>query len=171
MAVPQVFDTLEQTSVSLWLRESESIFGFYFILLFHTFGLSLLVGANAIMDLRLLGAAPDLPVRSLTWLFRIMWIGFAINATTGVLLLIAYPTKTLTNPMFYVKLTLIALALLIATRIKTRLFDDSSMDEAVMVAKVRPLAKWSLALWIGAITAGRLLAYTASWLVYGVRGG
>ena len=53
MAVPEIFNTIEQTSLSKWIRYSPSIFGFYFILLCHTIGLSLLVGANAIIDLRI----------------------------------------------------------------------------------------------------------------------
>lgn len=171
MAVPQFLDTIEQTGLSVWLRESESVFGFYFILLFHTFGLSLLVGASTVLDLRLLGAAAGLPLRSLKWLFAVMAAGFAINATTGVLLLMAYPTKTLTNPVFFVKLTLIGVALAVMYRIKTRLFDNPLLSEADMIAKGQGLARWSLALWLGAITAGRLLAYTASYLMYGVRGG
>ena len=171
MGVPQFLDTIEQTGFSTWLRESESPFGFYFILLFHTFGLSLLVGASIVLDLRLLGAAAGLPLRSLKWLFMVMALGFAINATTGVLLLLAYPTKTLTNPMFFVKLTLIAIALTVMYRIKTRLFDNPLLSDADMMAKGEGLARWSLVLWAGAITAGRLLAYTATYLVYGVRGG
>ena len=43
-----------------------------------------------------------------------MWAGFWVNAVSGVLLLIAYPTKALTNPLFYVKLVLIAIGLGIA---------------------------------------------------------
>ena len=38
-----------------------------------------------------------------------MWAGFWINALSGILLLIAYPTKALTNPLFYAKLVLIGL--------------------------------------------------------------
>src|SRR5207249_12159381 len=73
------------------MRESESPFAFYFVLLFHTFGLALLVGANAVVDLRLLGIEREIPLTPLKRLFGIMWAGFAINAASGVLLLIAYP--------------------------------------------------------------------------------
>ena len=40
----------------------------------------------------------------------VMWFGFWLNAISGVLLLIGYPTKALTNPVFYLKLLFIALA-------------------------------------------------------------
>ena len=109
MAPPLFLQTIEDTGFSTWLRESESPFAFYFILLFHTFGLALLVGANVVVDLRLLGFARGIPLAPLKRLFRIMWIGFAINAVTGVLLVIAYPTKSLTNWDFYLKLAVIGL--------------------------------------------------------------
>jgi hypothetical protein len=165
--VPPVFlRTIEDSGFSTWLRESESPFAFYFVLLFHTFGLALLVGANTVVDLRILGVAREIPLAPLKRLFRIMWLGFGINALTGVLLIIAYPTKALTNPVFYIKLTCIGLAVWIMTMLKDRVFDDSKLDETSMMARGTALAKWSLFLWIGAITAGRLLAYTYKFLTY-----
>src|SRR6202040_4203205 len=104
---PTFLRSIEDSGFSTWLRESESPFAFYFVLLFHTFGLALLVGANAVMDLRILGVARAIPLAPLQRLFRIMWIGFSINAVTGVLLVIAYPTKSLTNWDFYLKLAVI----------------------------------------------------------------
>jgi len=158
--------TIEESGFSTWLRESESPFAFYFVLLFHTFGLALLVGANAVIDLRLLGIERDIPLAPLKRLFGIMWLGFAINAASGALLLMAYPTKALTNPVFYIKLTLIGFAVWVMTKLQSLVFDDSSLNEAAMIARGRTLAKWSLFLWIGAITAGRLLAYTYKYVTF-----
>ena len=166
MGPPLLLQTLEESGLSTWLRESESPFAFYFVLLFHTFGLALLVGANAVIDLRLLGIGRDIPLAPLKRLFGIMWLGFAVNAVSGVLLLIAYPTKALTNPVFYTKLTLIGLAVWIITKLQRRVFGDSRLNEAAMMGRGRTLAKWSLVLWIGVITAGRLLAYTYKYLTF-----
>jgi hypothetical protein len=166
LALPLFLQTIEETGFSTWLRESESPFAFYFILLFHTFGLALLVGANTVVDLRLLGVARGIPLAPLKRLFGIMWIGFAMNAVTGVLLVIAYPTKSLTNIDFYIKLTLIGFAVWIMQRLKSRVFEDSSLSEEAMMARGLALAKWSLFLWFGAITAGRLLAYTYKYLTF-----
>ena len=166
MAPPLFLQTIEDTGFSTWLRESESPFAFYFILLFHTFGLALLVGANVVVDLRLLGIARGIPLAPLQRLFRIMWIGFSINAVTGVLLVVAYPTKSLTNWDFYLKLAVIGFAVWVMQRLKTEVFTDASLSEADMMAKGATLAKWSLFLWFGAITAGRLLAYTYKYLTY-----
>ena len=163
---PLLLQTIEESGLSTWLRESESPFAFYFVLLFHTFGLALLVGANAVIDLRLLGIERDIPLAPLKRLFGIMWLGFAINAVSGVLLLIAYPTKALTNPVFYTKLMLIGLAVWVMTKLESRVFNDSTLDEAAMMGRGRRLAKWSLVLWVGVITAGRLLAYTYKYLTF-----
>ena len=166
MGPPMFLQAIEDTGFSTWLRESESPFAFYFILLFHTFGLALLVGANAVVDLRLLGVARAIPLAPLKRLFRIMWIGFATNALTGILLVFAYPTKTLTNWDFYAKLTIIGFAVWIMQKQKKQIFEDSSLSEADMTARGASLAKWSLVLWFGAITAGRLLAYTYKYLTF-----
>ena len=168
MAVPLFLNRLEQSGLSRWLRESESVFGFYFILAFHTIGLALVVGPNAAIDLRLLGVAPDIPLPPLRSWFNLMWLGLAMNVTSGILLVLAYPSKAFTNPDFYIKLTLVGFAVWTLQRIKRQVFDDSSVSEAAMLARGKTLAVWSLVLWAGVITAGRLLAYTCSYLVYGV---
>ena len=54
MAVPEFFGAIERSGLSTWIRESPSLFAFYFILLLHTVGLSLVVGANVVVDLRTL---------------------------------------------------------------------------------------------------------------------
>lgn len=167
LAVPEFFQAVEQSGLSTWLRESDSVFAFYFILLCHTLGLALLVGANTIVDLRLLGVPSDLPLKPLREFFFIMWLGFAINAISGVFLVIAFPTKAFTNPDFYIKLMLITLAVITMQRIKSRVFDDLTLSDAAMIARGKTMAKLSLGLWIGAITAGRLLAYTYTYRLYG----
>ena len=167
MAVPELFHTIEESGLSTWMRNSESVFGFYFILLFHTIGLSLLVGANAVVDLRILGVAPSIPLKPLKRLFAIMWTGLTINVLTGILLLFAYPTKALTNPVFYVKLSFIALAVMTMQMINARVFADASLSEAAMIAKGKIMARLSLLFWIGAVGSGRLLSETARYFFYG----
>src|SRR5436309_11846095 len=168
VSVPLFLNALEQTGFSTWLRESESVFGFYFLLVVRSIGLALVVGPNAAIDLRLLGLAPEIPLPPLKNWFNLMWLGLAINAVSGVFLVLAYPSKAFTNPDFYLKLALVGFAIWNLQRMKRRLFDASGQTEAATLAKSRKLAVWSLILWGGVITAGRLLAYTCSYLVYGV---
>jgi hypothetical protein len=167
VAVPELLNSIEQSGLSSWLRGSDSWFGFYFVLLVHTLGLALLVGSNVVVDACILGIAPGLPLESLKRLFGVMWVGFGLNVASGLLLLVAYPTKSFTNPVFYVKLTLITLAMITTQRIKTQVF-NGRLTEPEMMGKGKSMAKWSLALWIMSITAGRLLAYTYTYVLYGV---
>ena len=170
MAVPLIFQTIEETALSTWIRDSPSPFAFWFILSLHALGMALLVGASAVIDLRILGVARNLPLAPLKGFYALIWAGFWIQVVSGTLLLVAYPTKALTNPDFYIKLTLIGLAVAVMQTLNKRVLSNSSLTEAAMMAKGRALAAWSLVFWVGAVTAGRLLAYTYSYLKYGFRG-
>jgi hypothetical protein len=125
----------------------------------HAVGMGMAVGANAVLDLRLLGAAPRLPLAELKSVFRPMWIGFAINAASGVALFVAAAAETGIKPVFYLKLSLILLALLIASRIRRLVFGDQAKPDAPIPQQVKILAATSLVLWTGAIVTGRLMAY------------
>ena len=155
-----IFRAIEATGLSVWIRESDSWFSFWLILSVHAIGMGVLVGASVLIGLRILGLAPDLPLAPLKRFYRFIWVGFWIQVASGILLLIAYPTKSLTNPLFYLKLTLIALAMVSMQMLRNRVFADSSLNEATMMARGRVFVIWAIVFWVGAVTAGRLLAYT-----------
>jgi hypothetical protein len=94
-------------------------------------------------------------------------LGFWLNAMSGVLLLVSYPTKALTNPLFYGKLTLIAAAMVMMQAIRRGLLRGASEADALFEKRLKLLAAVSLVCWAASITAGRLLAYTYSWLLVG----
>jgi hypothetical protein len=151
---------LEGSALGVWTRESPSIWAYPTILTLHTLGLGILAGANAVVDFRLLSFAPRLPVPSLVPLYRFMWFGLAVNVVTGVMLFIAEATTKARQPVFFIKLTLIALALVNTALIKTTVFRDPAIVESGTIPRqARRLALASLLLWTGAITAGRLMAY------------
>ena len=154
------FVWLEATSLSTWLRESPSLWAFPFVLILHTVGLAFFVGTNVAWDVRVLGFSLGIPLAALRRYFLVMWAGFWINAFSGVLLLIAYPTKALTNPLFYAKLALIAFGVVLAFRIRREVNGLDVRADAPPLARM--LAALSLACWIAVIFAGRLLAYTCT---------
>jgi len=154
------FVWLEATPLSTWLRESPSLWAFPFVLILHTVGLAFFVGANVAWDVRVLGFSMGIPLDALRRYFLVMWAGFWINAVSGVLLLIAYPTKALTNPLFYAKLALIGLGIALALRIRRGVQDVRADSDAPEPA--RTLAAVSLGCWVAVIFAGRLLAYTCT---------
>jgi hypothetical protein len=155
---------LESTALSQWIVSSTSMFAFPGILALHAIGMAFAAGLGAAIDLRILGVARDVPLPEMRRFLPILWIGFWMNAVSGVLLLIAYPTKALTNPVFYLKLVLIAVAMTLLVRIGRLVFGDGAAGQAPppYESRLRRMAWISLACWAGAITAGRLLAYTYS---------
>ena len=151
------FGWLEQTRLSLWVRESGTIWSFPTILLLHTLGMSIVAGGNAILDLVLLGFWPGkTPIKPLEKYFPLIWAGFWLNAVTGTLLLMADATTKLTNPDFYVKMTFIFAGLVVLWLLQKRVFADPVLDEAPVSGTAQKLAWASLICWFGAITAGRL---------------
>lgn len=159
---------LEDTALSAWVRGSAGFFGFEGIIVLHALGMGVVVGLNAAIGLRILGAAPRVPLPALTGVFPVIWLGFALNAFSGVLLLIGYPTKALTNPVFYVKLGCIALGLILMLRIRDTVLSAPGDGLAPPSPRAKLMAAASLFLWAAAITAGRLLAYTHTRLLVDV---
>ena len=109
-----------------------------------------------------------MPLKPMGRFLPLLWLAFIVNAASGALLLIAYPTKALTNPVFYVKLCLIALAVWLVYRIGAVVLRAPDVDQQGVAAKAKLLAAASLASWIALITAGRLLAYTHKWEMLGI---
>lgn len=158
---------LEATELSVWVREAPIVWAFPAVISCHTVGMGLVAGISAAIDLRILGFAPRVPLMETRRFLPVMWFGFWLNAISGVGLLIAYPTKAVTNPVFYLKLSFIALALVFFRGIERRVFGEPRLDEAPVPRNGRVLAAASLVCWAGAITAGRLLAYTYKHLMSG----
>jgi hypothetical protein len=156
---------IESTALSQWIVGD--LYAFPVILTLHAIGMGFAAGLSAMLDLRLLGVGKGIPIDELRRFLPVLWAGFWLNAASGILLLIGYPTKALTNPVFYLKLSLIAVAMVLLVRMTRRLFGamPSWKEEAIDVDRpLRRLALLSLLCWTGAITAGRLLAYTYSYL-------
>jgi hypothetical protein len=152
-------ESLEQLSFIVWVRESGSLWGFATFLFMHTVGLATLAGVNASIDLRLLGFAPKLPLAPLKRLFPLMWAALALTAFSGVVLLLTDLTAKLRTPVFSIKLIFIALAVINLRLLYKRVFSDPQVDTKPLPPNVRFLALTSLMLWVGATTAGRLMAY------------
>ena len=156
----EVLVSIHDSAFSTWVRESTSLFAFTGVLFFHAVGLAFAVGVSAAIDLRILGVAPRLPLAPMEKLFPVIWVGFWINALSGVPLLVANATQDLINPVFYAKMLFIALAVVSVRLLKNQVFGNpASLDTNPVPQKGRSLAVASLAFWAGAIVAGRLCEY------------
>jgi hypothetical protein len=150
---------VENTALATWIRESPSLLAYATVLFLHAVGLALVVGFNAAVDLRILGVGKQIPISPLDRFYPVMVIGFWVNAVSGFGLMIASASQMLVNPLFYLKLGLILLAVINLVILRTQVLRDPYVDKRPLPAKAKILATTSLLLWIGAITAGRLTAY------------
>ena len=127
----------------------------------HYIGLSLLVGGILLIDLRTLGFARVLPLRSMIGLLPFVWVGFLINVVTGSLLFIYGATNFGTNAAFGLKMTFMVFAglnaLAFELAVRRSASDWVAADRPPTVVKV--FATLSLLLWICVVTTGRWMAY------------
>ena len=150
--------SVESTEFASWLRESGSIWAYPAVLTLHTLGLGVLVGASAVVDLRLLGAASQMPLEPLRRLFPIMWAGFWVNAISGVLLFMTDATTKGTTAVFMAKLGIIVVAVIVLMTIRRSVYGHHPVSSDPPMT-VKALAAVSLALWLAAIITGRYMAY------------
>jgi hypothetical protein len=120
--------------------------------------MGVVVGISTMIDLRLLGIAPKIPVQPLERLYPLVWVGFWVNAVTGTALLMASATKRAVDPTFYIKMVFIFVGLAVLQRTRSKVFQKLGPNGEVPEG-AKPLAWAALICWLGAITAGRLLAY------------
>ena len=150
---------IEDLPVSAWVKESP-VWGEPTVLTLHTIGMMIVAGTATIIALRLLGIAPGIAIKPLDRLFPFAWWGFWINAATGTLLLMAEATNKLVNPDFYVKMVFVFAGVIVLAITRRKVFRSPELEEGKLPPNAKGLAWLSLACWFGAITAGRLLAYT-----------
>jgi len=151
--------TLENSGIGTWVRESGSIWSYPTIIFLHSVGMALLVGLSAMIDVRLLGFAPGIPLAPLRKLFPLLWIGFWINAISGVLLLVADAGTFMVAPLFGIKIALIVCAIASMQLIRRQLSVDGVGTLVNVSTYGKLLAATSLVFWTAALTAGRLTAY------------
>ena len=151
-------DTIEQLSFSTWVSESKSLLAYPTILWLHVMGMGVVAGLSSVIGLRLLGISPKIPLRPLERLYPLIWVGFWVNAVTGTALLMASASKRMVDPTFYIKMVFIFAGLAVLQRTRRKVFQNLGPD-GELPENARPLAWAGLICWLGAITAGRLLAY------------
>jgi len=128
----------------------------------HTVGMALLIGSLGLVDLRVLGFKPELPLLETQRVLPLAWLGFTLNALSGTLLFVSDSVMFYSSYTFRIKIALIVLGGINAALLGSKVF------QAPVPGKVSPPpsvgAKWiagtSLVFWFGAIIAGRLIAYT-----------
>lgn len=127
----------------------------------HYIGLSLLVGGILLIDLRVLGMARGLPLRSMIGLLPFVWAGFIINVLTGSMLFIYGATNFGTNGAFQLKMAFMVVAGLnaLAFDLAVRRSGGEWVAADRPPAVVKAFATLSLVFWLCVVTTGRWMAY------------
>jgi hypothetical protein len=156
--VTEFLDTIENLGISTWVRESPSKLAYPTVLWLHVMGMGVVAGISAMISLRLLGVSPKTPVQPLERLYPLIWWGFWVNAITGTALLLASASKRLVDPTFYIKMIFIFAGVAVLQLTRNKVFRTLGPDGG-LPESATTLAWAGLICWLGAVTAGRLLAY------------
>lgn len=157
-----MFAWLENTPVALWV--GLSLWAYPLLLAVHIVGLAVVVGIFSMRDLRLLGCFPGLAPAAFLPLSRLAWVGFIVNAVSGILLFTSQAVTFVGNLPFLIKIAAIVAGMVLAGIIQTRLRGELvTTGPAAAVGEfsssIRAIALVSLTCWLTAIVAGRLIAY------------
>jgi hypothetical protein len=157
--VLELLEAIENSAYPTFVRESPSLWAYTLVLSLHAMGLAVVVGFSSAVALRLLGFAAGIPLAPLGRLFPVMYVGFWVNALSGLALLAANATGMLANPMFYAKIVFVAAGVLVMRLLRQKVFTKALASGSDAPPESRTLAIASLACWSLAIVAGRLTAY------------
>src|SRR4029078_7101452 len=153
---------LEGSSLGHAMRDTR-VLTYAVVNLTHILGVATLFGSIMILDLRLLGCWKHIPLSALsTPTVRLAAIGLAVAVITGSGLLATKATEYVGNPFLYIKFPAIALGLL-----NVWLLHRSAACRAHRVRGLEPreerqlrrMGGASLACWLTALSAGRMIGY------------
>lgn len=126
----------------------------------HILAIGLIVGAILPLDLRLIGVIRAVPLAAIgPLLSRTAALGVALAVLTGLCLLSVRPQEYAGNPAFLAKVGLAALGIVNAAVLHLRGDWRAAFATGAVTSVLRLQALLSLAIWLGAVLAGRWIAF------------
>ena len=127
----------------------------------HFMGLTLLIGVTGVLDLRLLGFARGLPIRTIQRLIPWAVGGFVVNLVTGLLFFVGTPFQylglTFAMKMLFIGLAGVNVLVFYATGLNER--TDAVGPRGDTPSGAKAVGAISLLLWMGVLYWGRMLPY------------
>lgn len=157
---PAILVALEQSALGMTIRESVWIYPAANVS--HILALTALAGAVVVMDLRLLGAFREtVPAAVIAPARRAAVLALAAMVVTGLTLFTAEASHVALNPVFQIKMGLIALGALNAFFGQRTLAAVLAKTPAMTLLplRFRIAAVVSLMIWFTVAACGRLIAY------------
>jgi hypothetical protein len=126
----------------------------------HIISLAVLFAAALMLSLRIAGRGlASEPLAPLAARFtRAIWILLLLLLVSGSLLITAEPGRTITNPVFYAKMIMLAIVIVITLWLSAVARRPLRVPSGLHVF----MAGVSMVLWVGIMFAGRFIAYVES---------
>ena len=160
--VESLVHAIEGSAINNWVLSSAWLWPLMEI--FHFVGLTLLLGALLIVDLRLAGHLRKMNILSTHRLLPWAIFGFSLNLVTGTLFFLGDPARYSINIGFQIKMVLILIAgfnaLLFFVKLQPVMEGWDPHGDTPAIAKV--IAYVSLATWFAVLLLGRLIPYIGS---------
>lgn len=159
-AAPAIFIAIEGSAFAAAVRQSP--FAYMAANVVHILSLMVFFGAVAVMDMRLAGFfSATWPGSMLRRARLIAILGFVGLAVSGFILFVAEASHVVLNPVFQIKMALVALGLLnivwfeysIAGKVR------DLQPHAPLPFSARFVGVTSIAIWLAVAACGRLIAY------------
>jgi hypothetical protein len=140
------------------LLVAESLWGYPLLETIHSLGMAMLIGSLGLINLRVLGVKRELPMLGMRQLLPLAWFGFTLNAISGTLLFTSDAVYFFESYTFRIKMVVIVLGGLNAALLGQRPRGGGRR----CAPRRRPARSGSATavFWLGAVIAGRLIAYT-----------
>jgi len=145
------------TAVGLATGLTRSAYVYIAVSASHVLGIALLLGPIILVDLWLLGARISLNEASLAALRTAAKAGVALAITSGVLLFSSTPAEYARNPVFWTKLSLVAVAL--ANALAFEMMTRRKGLGALTLTSKRLFGATSLLAWLSVLLLGRAIAF------------
>lgn len=130
----------------------------------HIACVAVLIGSVVMLDMRMFGIAGrgDSIAATAKRLLPWIWWPLPVFLATGLILIVAEPSRELENTTFYNKMILLVGALIATGVLQATVRRNPAFWEGsrVRLGAAKGLALVSLALFVGIVFAGRLIAYT-----------
>lgn len=157
-----MIDWILSSSINAWVLNTFWAWPLFETL--HFFGLSLMLGALLVIDLRMLGYLNGLSFSATHRLLPLVFAGFVINLFTGFMFVMGDPERYFIHTGFQLKILLVVLgglnALWFALRISKPMHQWSTNSDITLEAKA--VGCLSLIFWFGVLLLGRLIPYVST---------
>jgi hypothetical protein len=129
----------------------------------HILAIAVVAASALMIDLRLIGVfSANRPMREVSARFLpFVWWPLLVLLTTGAIMITGEPARSLKNPAFVVKMSLLATALIVTLLFQFLLRRDPELGSVASHHRTTAtsIAALSMVLWTGIIFAGRWIAY------------